>query len=204
LYNVSVRDINDCVFGGQVRVNRPDSTLLISTEDSSIELGDTVHLFVRMPINAPDNPRVTWSPSDGLSCDTCYQPIARPMQTTLYTVTIVGDDGCPSRSEVLITVDKKRDIFVPNAFTPNNDGVNDIFMVFGRNGVARIDRMVIFDRWGELVFSVENAPINFRGFGWDGTFKGRPLNPAVFVYYIELTYLDGVKEVLKGDVTLIK
>jgi large repetitive protein len=204
LYNVSIRDINDCIFAAQVRVSRPDSTLLLSSDDRSINLGDTVHLFVRMPINSPNNPRVSWSPSAGLSCDTCYQPIAQPMETTLYTVTIMGDDGCPSRSEVLITVDKKRDIFIPNAFTPNGDGVNDIFMVFGHQGVARINKMMIFDRWGELVFAVENAPINYTGFGWDGTFRGKSMNPAVFIYYVELTYLDGVKEIKKGDFTLIK
>lgn len=205
IYSVQVFDANDCPFAIQrIIVGRPDSILLVSSPDAQIMMGDVVDMWVRMPVNAPQNPRVLWSPSTGLSCDTCYQTRAQPYQTTLYTVTIVGDDGCPSQSEVLITVEGQRDIFVPTAFSPNGDFINDVFMVYGRAGLARIDQMLVFDRWGELVFEASDVPINLSGYGWDGTFKNKPLNVGVFAYMIKLTYIDGRTEILKGDVTLFR
>ncbi len=205
VYTIGVLDANGCSFSiSNVRITRPDSIVLVASPDATIQMGDIVQMWVRMPVNAPQNPQVSWSPSINLSCDTCYQTTAQPFQTTLYTVTIVGDDGCPSRADVLITLDGRREIFVPNAFTPNGDGTNDVFMVYGRPGLARINRMMVFDRWGELVFEVDDAPINYPGHGWDGTFKGKPMNVGVFAYVIEVTYLDGTTEILKGDITLMR
>jgi large repetitive protein len=204
-YSVQVFDANDCPFLIQnIRITRPDSILLVASPDVEIMMGDVAQMWVRMPVNAPQNPRVSWTPNINLSCDTCFQTTAQPFETTLYTVTIVGDDGCPSQSEVLITVDGKLEIFIPTAFSPNGDNTNDIFMVYGRPGLAHIDQMLIFDRWGELVFEVSDAPINYTGYGWDGTFKGKPLNVGVFAYVIKLTYIDGTTEIRKGDITIFR
>ena len=205
IYTVRIMDANQCIYTlPQVRISSPDSIVLQSSNDAIVRMGDTTHMWVRMPINAPMNPRVQWSPSTGLSCDTCYHTIAQPFQTTTYTVTITGDDDCPSTSSVTISVEGKIDIYVPNAFTPNGDGINDIFMIYGKDGMAIIEEMIIFDRWGEIVFAIKDAPINFSGYGWDGTFKNKPMNPGVFVYVAKIRYLDGSIETVKGDVTLLR
>jgi hypothetical protein len=82
--------------------------------------------------------------------------------------------------------------------------VNDIFTVFSGQGVAMINEFKIFDRWGNAVYEGGPFPPNDPTFGWNGQLHGQPMNPAVFVYYVEVEFVDGRKEVLKGDVTLVK
>jgi gliding motility-associated-like protein len=95
-------------------------------------------------------------------------------------------------------------VFIPNVFTPNGDGINDLFMVYSAGGVAVIEEMLIFDRWGELVFNRKDALPNLSGYGWDGSFKGKPMNAGVFVYYARIRFLDGTVREFKGDLTLAK
>lgn len=203
-YQVEVVDALGCTASSLITIRRPDSVLLETSPDLEIEIGDSAQLFVRMPVNSPYNPQVSWSPQAGLSCSDCYQPMASPLQSTIYTVTIVGDDDCPVQASIEVLVKGKGDVFIPNAFTPNGDGLNDIFMVYSRGGVARIKRMMVFDRWGELLFENSNGRPNFQGFGWDGSFRGKPMNTGVYVYMVEVEYLDGQVELLKGDVTLMR
>jgi gliding motility-associated-like protein len=117
-------------------------------------------------------------------------------------------NGCDDTSSVDIEVNQVSSAWTPNAFTPNGDGVNDVFTVYGSVDVERIDRFLVFDRWGELVYEATDFAPNDLSAGWDGTFRGKNLNPAVFVYYVEYTTVDGDNaengNVLKGDVTLLR
>ena len=111
--------------------------------------------------------------------------------------------GCRAADSVKITVEKPRNIYVPTGFTPNNDRVNDKLTVRGRNGTF-IDIFRVYDRWGELVYEARTFKINDENAGWNGTFKGQELMTGKFVWYIEATYIDGAKEILKGHTTLIR
>jgi gliding motility-associated-like protein len=203
-YQVAVIDALGCQATTNIRVTRRDSVLLAVPDSFEIDLGQTVPLYVQMPVNSPNNPIVTWTPSTGLSCTNCYQPTAQPSETTVYTVRIVGDDNCPVQASILVKVNKNYDVFIPNVFTPNGDGINDLFMVYSAGGVAVIEEMLIFDRWGELVFNRKDALPNLSGYGWDGSFKGKPMNAGVFVYYARIRFLDGTVREFKGDLTLAK
>ena len=101
-------------------------------------------------------------------------------------------------------VKKKRRVFIPAAFSPNNDGINDMFFVFGGIEVARIESMQIFNRWGDEVFLNEDFPPNEQSEGWNGLHRGEVLNPSVFVYRIVVRFNDGSKENYYGDVSLMK
>lgn len=203
-YNIVVNDAGGCVFTTSAAVTQADSVLLDVTADQSIRFGETVQLYVRLPINAPSNPVITWTPTNGLSCTNCFQPIAQPSRSTLYTVTLTGDDGCISTADVFVEVDKDKGVFVPDAFSPNGDRTNDVFMLYSAGSVEAIEEFMIFDRWGELVCLHNNVQPNYPAYGWDGTFLGNPLNAGVFIYYIKVRYFDGTTEILKGDVTLIR
>ena len=86
----------------------------------------------------------------------------------------------------------------------NNDGINDVIMIFGGQNVVEVQSFLIFNRWGEQVFEATNFQPDDPDFGWDGTFRGELLNPAVFVYYAEVEFTDGEKVMYKGSVTLIE
>ena len=203
-YQVLLSDALGCQNQGQIQVPRPDSVLLELPQDFSIELGQTVPLYVHLPVNAPNNIRITWTPAQGLSCTDCFQPLAQPQQTTYYTVQIVGDDNCPVQAGLWVNVSKNYDVFIPNVFSPNQDGINDVFMAYSAGAVAEIEEMLIFDRWGELVHQARNIQPNSPQQGWDGNFKGKPLNANVFVYFFRIRFLDGQTLIFKGDVTLIR
>jgi gliding motility-associated-like protein len=106
---------------------------------------------------------------------------------------------------VLIRVDNRPSIYIPNAFSPwREDGNNDIFMIFAKPGqVAQVDKFQIFDRWGDMVFSDQNFQPNDPSHGWDGRHRGKLMNPAVFVYYAEIRLIDGRVLLFKGDVTIV-
>ncbi|MFT5166183.1 MAG: gliding motility-associated-like protein [Saprospiraceae bacterium] len=169
--------------------------------DREIELGDSVLLFSTIT----GNPVLQWFDplENSLSCLTCPEPFARPFFDVEYILSGTDEFGCYDEDAIQIRVNKDRAIYVPNVFSPNFDGLNDVFYIQGK-GYGIVKTFRIFNRWGALIFESRNGFVNDTGHSWDGTFNGKDLNPAVFVYYVEVEYLDGVVEVLAGDVTLVK
>ncbi len=166
----------------------PDATI---SPDTTMQFGDSYQLV------ATGGLTYLWSPSLGL--DSIYRPnpIASPALTTTYVVRITDTTGCFVTRQVTVTVLHRNKFFVPNAFSPNGDGSNDYLFVRGNNlyGV----RFTIFDRWGEMVFETTNAAIP-----WDGTYKGKELDPGVFTYVVTVNYDDGKSFTESGSVTLIR
>ncbi len=169
--------------------------------DLEIELGDSVLLNSSID----GNPVLLWLDPLGnsLSCLTCPEPFARPFFDVEYILSGTDEFGCYDEDDIQIRVNKDRAVYIANIFTPNFDGVNDIFYIQGK-GLGFIKTFKIFNRWGAVVFESSGGIINDDSHGWDGRFKGKDLNSAVFVYYAEVEYLDGVVEVFAGDVTLVK
>ncbi len=175
--------------------------VLVLPADITMELGDSVRLN---PVTNGQNLIWQWSPSVGLSCNDCEHPFARPFETTLYTLLITDENGCDASDEVLLTITKNRNVYIPNAFSPNGDGTNDVFHIYARGDISQILEFKIFDRWGEMVFADEKFQPNDPAHGWDGVFRGKIMNPAVFAYFAKVEFVDGVVTLFKGDVTLMK
>lgn len=148
--------------------------------------------------------RYVWTPSTGLSCTTCPQPVARPNFNTLYTVTATDSNGCRNAATVqVIVLCKNANVFVPNTFSPNGDGSNDVFYVRG-SGLARIKSLRIFNRLGEVVFEALNFSANDASKGWDGTYKGTKLSPDTYVYQLDV-FCDNSDSIrVDGSLTLIR
>lgn len=146
----------------------------------------------------------SWSPTAGLSCTTCANPTATPNQTTDYCVT-VSNGSCADTACVRITVDIVcGELFIPNAFSPNNDGVNDVFRVKVNPDCVLEVQLYVYDRWGEKVFEA-TSPDAACVKGWDGTYNGKALDNAVFVYYLNILLTNGTEtQKLKGNVSLIR
>ena len=137
-------------------------------------------------------------------CLNCTDPLVMPIVTSAYSVEIFDENGCSALDDINVIVEKERNIYIPNAFSPNEDGNNDEFMIFSILGVKEINSFQIYSRWGELVFSDSNFQPNDPTNSWDGTFNGEVLNPAVFVYFAQIEFLDGKVILYKGDVTLLR
>ena len=118
--------------------------------------------------------------------------------------TIIDTNGCESSDQLLLTVRKDRSVYIPNAFSPNNDGINDHFMVYSDDDVLRIKQLLVFSRWGELVFESYNFPPNDPVFGWDGKFKNLIMDPGVFAWYALIEFIDGEEVLFEGDVNLMR
>jgi gliding motility-associated-like protein len=145
-----------------------------------------------------------WSPITTLSCEDCSNPTANPMITTLYKVTAVSRYGCKNYDSVTVhVVCDKSQVFIPNTFTPNGDGENDIFFPRGE-GIKKIKSLRVYNRWGEIVFEKNNIEINDQVNGWDGTFKGAQLKPDTFVYLVEGVCESDAVLTWKGDINLIR
>ena len=148
--------------------------------------------------------KYSWSPTETLSCDSCANPIASMSVTTTYKVDVITTDGCTATDSVTITLycDNSQ-IFIPNSFTPNGDGQNDIFYPRGK-GVKNIKTFRIYNRWGELLYERDNIEANDASVGWDGTYKGGSPRPDVYVYLLEADCSTGQPISIKGDVTIIR
>ena len=170
-------------------VDTPNTDAL---RDTCIRYGKSVQLF---GIQAN---YYTWSPSTALSCTNCPNPIASPTVNTTYVLTGYNSSKCKYNDTLHVCVVQDcGEMFVPNAFSPNLDGVNDVLYVRGK--CLKNLTFMIFNRWGEKVFETSDQRL-----GWDGTFNGELLNTAVFVYRLEGTTFDGNAFSQKGNITLIR
>jgi gliding motility-associated-like protein len=145
-----------------------------------------------------------WLPVQNLDCTDCPQPTASPRLTTNYHVQIQDRYGCKNSGDVTVKVIcNGQNFFVPNTFSPNGDGVNDVFYLRG-TGLFRVNSMMIFNRWGEVVFEKKNFPVNDALSGWDGNYKGKKAKPDVYIYQIEIVCDNGETIKYSGNVALIQ
>jgi gliding motility-associated-like protein len=202
-YTIVASGGNGCTAVVEVVVNAPLILDINLTPAASIALGYTY--FIDAQVNVPPSSleTVQWTPAIGLSCDTCLATAANPFTSTRYELLVTTKDGCEDRTTIVITVDKTREIYVPNVFSPNGDGVNDFFNVFADPiTVVKVKSLQVYSRWGEALYENRNFIPGDLTTGWDGTFKGATLNPGVFVWQAVVEFVDGVEQLFKGDVTI--
>ncbi|MCB0479031.1 MAG: gliding motility-associated C-terminal domain-containing protein [Crocinitomicaceae bacterium] len=199
-FTLTATSSNGCVINETIDVGvyylDPSTVDATADYDTVFQGGSTfLHAF-------PDTTGIQyiWYPANGLNDPTSQSPVATPEQTTMYTVIIIKG-GCTDTAQVKVTVLENicddPSVFIPNAFTPNSDGNNDIVYVRGDN--IELMTFRIFDRWGEMVFETQDQNI-----GWDGKFKGKLLNPDVYVYYLDVTCVGGDEQLIKGNITIIR
>ena len=198
-FGVDVTSPGGCTWSGSVVVNVSavnGASVSASVNEPIVLPGTTVQLLATPAAGVG----YTWSPSSLVSDATIADPTALITETTWFFLT-VSDGICTRSDSVLVTVYElncdEPDIFVPNAFTPNGDGSNDLLFVRGRF-ITELDFQV-FDRWGEKVFETSDQNV-----GWDGTFRGKPVDPAMFVYHLTVRCEDGQRYFKKGNVTVIR
>ncbi|MFI5195954.1 MAG: gliding motility-associated C-terminal domain-containing protein [Chitinophagales bacterium] len=182
----------------------PLPEIIVTPVSATVIAGTSVQLLASAPNVVVST--FAWAPANStLSCDTCDNPVATPTTSSItYTVTAVSNFGCIADTTVTIKLFcDNTQIFIPNTFTPNGDGVNDRFYISGK-GISVITRFAIYNRWGQLLFEAHNININDAGAGWDGTYKGYVLEPDVFIYEVSALCELGAPFTYKGDVSIVR
>lgn len=202
-YVFSIVDRYGCRLDTAFFLDSPPPFTVDLEPDWDIELGDSVQLS-----GSSNDPIAlyAWSPPGLVACDTnCGTVGLLPPRTGYYRLDATSEAGCLGSDSVYITVREVRKVFIPSAFTPNGDGLNDYFTVMGQApALKQVDRLLLFDRWGGVVFEKANFPPNQPEEGWNGTAKGKPVMEGVYPYVVDIRFLDDVVERYSGTVTLYR
>jgi gliding motility-associated-like protein len=169
--------------------------------DKTVSVGTSVQLN---SVISSDVASIRWIPAVNLSCSTCPNPIATPRQDATYTIKVTNKGGCSAQDLLRIFVTcENGNLFVPNTFSPNRDGANDVFYPRGK-GLHGVKSLRVFNRWGEIVFEKLNFQANDIGAGWDGRYKNMDASPDVYIYTIEVICTNNTVLSFKGNIALIR
>lgn len=211
---IAIEDQLGCQYIDTIVVNQPEQlTVAFNPNQVTVELGDSLQLT---PIVTSTKPITgyEWLPLRGLSDNKIESPYVltatrteRDLRDdTEFILTVTDTSGCKAEGTIFVELDRNRNFYIPNAFTPNGDGRNDEFRVYGCKGVKTINYARMFDRWGNLILEAKGIMPDCAGgtIVWDGLLSSKLANQGVYVYIIEVEFLDDVKLLYRGDVGLIR
>lgn len=197
-FTLNITDANGCTSSEDFVIEEPEELILTVNPDSTtVDAGDVLELLASTNLGGQFS--YTWDPATGLSCSDCPDPEFSGYLSTVYVVTATDSNGCTAEESVILEVIPNYNFGTPNAFTPNGDGVNDTWKVYGNLEGLKEFRVLIFNRWGEAVYESRDP-----FFEWDATYNGKILLPDVYVWRISLVFYDGKTDRLSGSLTLIK
>jgi gliding motility-associated-like protein len=208
-YVVLVSDVNGCEGTTNFSISSPGEIAIdLSVSQQVILTGMTTTLIANASSTLPIINYI-WSPDSLMDYSPCADPAncttpyARPNTTTLYTVTVMNSDSCTASDTITVIVENELSVFIPTAFTPNGDGLNDRFE-FDILGANLIEVSVI-NRWGEVIYYNPSQPNGMTGSnGWDGTSDGKAVPDDTYVYKMTVTYFDGTVKYKTGTVTIMR
>ena len=200
VYTVFTLDANGCEWLSEVQIEEPPAIELVVVQapEVSIDLGEVIDLFAYTN-NEIGPASYTWiEPYLGtLNCNDCFNPTVTTQNTITYEVVVTDSLGCTDSEFVTVRVEKDRVVLVPTGFSPNGDGENDLLLVHGKEGTF-VDVFRVYDRWGELLYQENGFFVNDPAVGWDGIFRGQNMGSGVYIWHLEVTYVDGVTDSYKG------
>jgi gliding motility-associated-like protein len=171
--------------------------------DTTVLLGASVPLSVGLEGFVPAPTEWIWSDTSFLSCIDCPDPIAQNVSRTVrYALTVKDAKGCTASDEVVLTIDPRVAVFLPNAM--GGSGENAVWSPGFGTAVRKVSLMRIYDRWGELLHEAYNALPGDGSLNWDGRYKGKLVNPGVYIWHIEMELYDGTVFKKMGDLTVIR
>jgi len=204
-YDLVVQDAKGCETSATVVV--PDAPILDIFVDprAVIQTGGSYFINTRSNFADTSLTQISWTPALGLDCADCLRPTAAPTETMTYTISVVSSNGCTATDSLQLVVDDLLRVYFPTGFSPNGDGVNDVFMPMANLSViSNIQNFTVYDRWGEAVHIATDFLPGDSAKGWKGELDGRPLSPAVFVYSATVLFVDGRVVTFRGNVSLVR
>ncbi|MBK9630926.1 MAG: gliding motility-associated C-terminal domain-containing protein [Saprospiraceae bacterium] len=204
-HQLRIEDANGCILTKDFEIQEP-SPIDVSLPPL-VKINEAENLTLKPVFSIPTDSIlwISWTPSEFLSCSDCPEPeLVGIKSERSYTVSYSNRQGCIASASILIQI-IKRGVWIPDAFSPNGDVVNDwFFPVVTEDSYTQVKSFSIYDRWGALVFNNYNFLPNVPDEGWDGRFRNVDIVPGVYVYILELEWKNGETQILQGDVTLIR
>ncbi len=202
---LTIKDENGCSWTDTIYLAHSEEVLVELGPDITLIQGESTVLEAQLSIEIAEVDTIWWTNLPlPVECPECLSQTVIPEETTTYRIHVIDTNGCAAMDKITVTVEEERPFYVPTAFSPNGDGTNDRMFLYAGPEVKTIRAFRIFDRWGNLVFLAENFDPNTPQFGWDGRLDGQPMDPAVFVWKVELVYQNGKVREFYGDLTLVR
>lgn len=201
-YFVHITDAAACRYTAGVVLPSGLQFTLDLGPDTTLFTGDTLRLF---PNIDPPADSLIWTPSPGAIKVTNDEMLLQPSFSGVYELRAMSADGCVALDEIRITVTRKRDIFLPNIFSPQAvNAENQRFTVYGSGGIRDVASLSVYDRFGRLWFENRHFAVNDPSSGWNGADARDEAPPGVYLWRAVLHFTDGREELLMGDVTLVR
>ena len=206
-YDISLQDANGCEWDTTINIIQPIDANIDLGGNLELVLGDSamVQAEINIPIENIDT--IIWSPASLIECGDpdCLEVGFSSFNSQNVTATLIDINGCVDEDQIMVFMNRDKNVFIPNAFTPDGNGQNDFLYIFAdEEQVVQVKQFMIFNRWGELVYEGFNFQPNDPDNGWDGKFRDEMMNPGVFVYLAEIEFIDGEVILYKGDITLVR
>ena len=200
---LTVTDELECEIKEDFIIPNKQEMMVDLGDDRTIKYGESI--TVEAEVFPLTGTTLEWTPSEGLDCIDCPNPTAAPLEDVTYVLSLINDNGCFVEDDITITVNKSRDIYIPNAFSPNKDGINDFFRPFGGFEIVQIQSLMVFNRWGGLIYQNEDGfTLEEKDVGWNGYANGKEIDPGTYLYTMNVQFIDGETVLFTGEVNLIK
>jgi hypothetical protein len=194
----------DSIVYSNLRFN--NLSLSVSPDRITLEMGESMMLNGVLEALYPPSPLWYWSPSEALSCSDCPNPLLTAASSGWLTLFVEDTlSGCTTKDSIYLSVLPCKRIYIPNVFQPGTDNENGGFTLYAAACVRQIQKLHIYDRWGDLLFEARNFPPNAAQYGWKGSFgnqKPAPTGVYAYVFWVEL--FNGESQMLFGDVSLVR
>ena len=196
--NVVIENDLGCITNMPTTIQINDPEQIASDTSIQILIGDVISIPLQQDIE------FTFVPDTFLQCHSCESIKIYPTTDIEFEVFTKDELNCEAHHKIVIDVIEELSVFVPTAFSPNNDGLNDFVEIFTNESVASLVKLEIYDQWGTMLYQKATIDPMYSGYLWDGYHNGKPMSNDVFVYQLEVEYINGQTKILKGDISLIK
>lgn len=203
-YIISIKDQDGCLLASSVVLEALDLFLVDLGPDLEVLFGESITLNVTTTLADGAIDSILWEPGNLTSCSICDEIELIISSDTSITVQVIDTNHCVNSADIIIGVLNSMDYYIPNIFSPNQDGVNDYFYVQTNGAIKSIEQMIIFDKRAIPYFEAYNIPANNELDGWDGRWESKKAAAGVYIYFIKLKLHTGEIIMESGDITLIR